>query len=158
MSSIKSAFMIDISKCYDLPTFRNDLSVFLIFSLFHECSVVNTLVGHSESRTTSAQWKDVYDVSEILKDYGDRGVSPLEALLVQGRRPGLERTVSQADQTGRLLTVQMMTSHHLCLGHHRGVSACTEAPKFPIIAHTEHRVRSLRRGAGRPNVPPPPDP
>ena len=25
---------------------------------------------------------------------------PLEALLVQGRRPGLERTVSQADQTG----------------------------------------------------------
>ena len=32
MSSIKSAFMIDISKCYYLPTFRNDLSIFLIFS------------------------------------------------------------------------------------------------------------------------------
>ena len=100
MSSITSAFMIDISKCYNLPTFRNDLSVFLIFSLFQECSVVNTLVGHSESRTTSARWKDVYDLSEIKKDYGDRGISPLEALLVQGRRPVLERTVSQADQTG----------------------------------------------------------
>ena len=29
---------------------------------------------------------------------------------------------------------------------------------FPSIAHTEHRVRSLRRVVGRPNVPPPPDP
>ena len=65
LSSIKSSFMIDIAKCYDLPIFRNDLSVFLIFSLFQECSVVNTLVGHSESRTTSAWWKDVYDVSKI---------------------------------------------------------------------------------------------
>ena len=54
-----------------LLTFRNDLSVFLIFSLFQECSVVNTLVGHSESRTTSARWKDVYDVSEIKRDYGE---------------------------------------------------------------------------------------
>ena len=32
LSSIKSAFMIDISKSdYNLPTFRNDFSVFLIF-------------------------------------------------------------------------------------------------------------------------------
>ena len=38
------------------------------------------------------------------------------------------------------------------------MSACAEAPKFPSIAHTEHRVQSLRRGARRPNVPPPPDP
>ena len=51
-----------------------------------------------------------------------------------------------------------MTSHQLCLGHHRGVSACAEAPMFPSIAHTEHRVRSLRRVVGRPNVPPLPDP
>ena len=72
----------------------------IFFKLAQECSVVNTLVGHSESRTTSARWKDVYDVSEIKKDFGDRGVSPLEALIVQGQRPGLERTVSQADQTG----------------------------------------------------------
>ena len=31
LSSIKSAFMIDISKSDCLPTFRNDFSVFLIF-------------------------------------------------------------------------------------------------------------------------------
>ena len=42
-------------------------------------------------------------------------------------RPGLERTES-ADQTGLLLKVQMMTSHQLCLGHHRGVSESAEAP------------------------------
>ena len=30
LSSIKSAFMIDISKSYFLPTFRNDFAVFLI--------------------------------------------------------------------------------------------------------------------------------
>ena len=31
LSSIKSGFMIDISKSDYLPTFRNDFSVFLIF-------------------------------------------------------------------------------------------------------------------------------
>ena len=31
LSSIKSVFMIDISKSDYLPTFRNDFSVFLIF-------------------------------------------------------------------------------------------------------------------------------
>ena len=65
LSSIKSAFMIDISKWYYLSTFEMIFQSFFFFSLFQECSVVNTLVGHSESRTTSARWKDVYDVSEI---------------------------------------------------------------------------------------------
>ena len=48
-----------------------------------------------------------------------------------------------------------MTPHQLCLGHHRGVSACAEAPRFPSTAHTEHQVRSLPPD-GRPNVPPQP--
>ena len=57
-------------------------------------------------------------------------------------RPGLERTGS-ADQTGLLLKVQMMTSHQICLGHHRGVSARAETTRFPSAAHTEHRFLSF---------------
>ena len=87
--------------------------------------------------------------------YGDRGVSPLEAPLVQGR--ALNGTYRRLTRRGRLLTVQMMTSHQLCLGHHQGVSARTETPRFPSTAHTEHRVLSLPPD-DRPNVPPDPDP
>ena len=75
LSSITSVFMIDISmsfKFYYLPTFRNDFFCLSNFSLlFQECSVVNTLVGHLESRTTSAWWKGVYDLMEMWKDYGE---------------------------------------------------------------------------------------
>ena len=46
-------------------------SVFLIFLFVPGVSVVNTLVGHLESRTTSAWWKGVYDLVEIWKDYGE---------------------------------------------------------------------------------------
>ena len=80
----------------------------------------------------------------------NRGSPPLGIPLVQDRvLNGLNRQTRR----GLLLKVQMMTSHQLCLGHHP-VSACAEAPRFPSIAHTEHRVRRLRRGVGDPTFHP----
>ena len=83
----------------------------------------------------------------------NRGNPPLGIPLVQDRvLNGLYRQTRR----GLLLTVQMMTPHQLCLGHHRGVSACTDAPRFPSTAHTEHWVLSLPPD-NRPNVPHPPE-
>ena len=92
LSSITSAFMIDISmsfKFYYLPTFRNYFSVFLIFLFVPKFYYLPTFQNyfsvflifffvpgvfccqhHLESRTTSARWKGVYDLTEIWKDYG----------------------------------------------------------------------------------------
>ena len=74
LSSITSAFMIDISmsfKFYYLPTFRNYFSVFLIFLFVPGVFCCQHLVGHLESRTSSDRWKGVYDLTEIWKDYGE---------------------------------------------------------------------------------------
>ena len=64
---------MDISmsfKFYYLPTFRNYFSVFLIFLFVPGVFCCQHLVGHLESRTSSAGWKGVYDLTEIWKDYG----------------------------------------------------------------------------------------
>ena len=86
----------------------------------------------------------------------NKGSPSLGIPLVQDRvLNGLNRQTRR----GLLLKVQMMTSHQLCLGHHRGGGERKHgSTQVPSIAHTEHRVRRLRRAVGRPNVPPPPDP
>ena len=52
-------------------------------------------MGHLESRTISARWKGVYDLTEIWKDYGEKQRS-FTSRSSSSSRPGLERAVSQA--------------------------------------------------------------
>ena len=122
---------------------------------FHRCSVSNF-------------WSDAtWALVSKRRLYSDRPMGKKEAKEKKPRKSASRISSSsrrvlnglnRQTRRGLLLKVQMMMSHQLCLGHHRGMSACAGTPKFPSIAHTEHRVRRLRRGVGRPNVPPPPDP
>ena len=64
-------------------------------------------------------------------------------------RPGLERAVSQADQTVSSADGPDDDVASALSRSSSGVSACAEAPRFPSIAHTEHRVRRPRRATQR---------
>ena len=106
---------------------------------FHGCSVCNFW--------SEATWALV----SRRRLYSDRPMGRKETKEKKPRNSASRKSSSsrrvlnglnRQTRRGLLLTVQMMT-HQFCLGHHRGVSACTEAPRFPSTAHTEHRVRWL---------------
>ena len=113
-------------------------------------------------------WSDAtWDLVRRRRLYSDREMGKKEAKEKKLRksvsrtfsssRPGLARTES-ADQTGSAAEGPDDDFASALSRSSSGVSESAEAPRFPSIAHTEHRVRSLRRVDGRPNVPPPPDP
>ena len=103
---------------------------------------MNTLVGYSESRTTSARWKGVYGFSRFRKTMVKKQRS-FASRSSSSSRPGLERAVSQADLTGSSADGPDDDVAPALSRSSSGVSACAEAPRFSSIAHTEHRVRSL---------------
>ena len=155
MSSITSAFLIDISisfKFYDLPTFRNYFFCLSNFSLCSRSVLLSTLVGHLESRTIwglrldgdleRLWWKLFIHVNSDLSEISQEQLKLLDTSAAQGRQS----------------VAKMMTSFAFsCLSHHRGEIGDLEMPRFPVNVLTEHRVLILPLD-DRPTVPPPPDP
>ena len=160
MSSITSAFMIDISmsfKFYYLPTFRKYFSVFLIFLFGPGVFCCQHFSGPSrvsdyfrpverglrlDGDLERLWWKLFIHVNSDLSEISQEQLWLLDTSASRGRQS----------------VAKMMTSFAFsCLSHHRGEIGDSEIPRFPVNVLTEHRVLSLPLD-DRPTVSPPPDP
>ena len=128
--------------------------VFLFFSLFQECSIVNTLVGHLESLTISGLgldgdlerlwWKFFNHVNSDLSEISQEQLWLLDTSASRGRQ-----SVAKMMTPLCVLCIQLSESSS-------GVIKDKEASLFLVLDHTGHRVRRLTRAAGRLTVQSPP--
>ena len=152
MSSITSAFMIDISisfKYYYLPTLRNYFSVTLIFLFVPGVFCCQHFSGPSrvsdyfrlvervlllDGDLERLWWKLFIHVNSDLSEISQEQLWLLDTSASRGRQS----------------VAMMMTSVAFsCLSHHRGVIGDAETPRFPC-SQRSHRTLGPKSPARRP--------